>query len=86
MLIVLGGTKIQLRESLKYIVFNIVSSALFVIGVCFLYAVTGTLNMADLSVKISESGQTGLITVIGVLLLLVFGMKGGIFPLYFWLP
>lgn len=42
--------------------------------------------MADLSVKISESGQTGLITVIGVLLLLVFGMKGGIFPLYFWLP
>lgn len=86
MLIVLGGTKIQLRESLKYIVFNIVSSALFVIGVGFLYAVTGTLNMADLSVKISESGQTGLITVIGVLLLLVFGMKGGIFPLYFWLP
>ncbi|MGB9944043.1 proton-conducting transporter membrane subunit, partial [Bacillus subtilis] len=61
MLIVLGGTKIQLRESLKYIVFNIVSSALFVIGVGFLYAVTGTLNMADLSVKISESGQTGLI-------------------------
>ncbi|CUX94676.1 proton transporter component of Na+/H+ antiporter [Bacillus velezensis] len=86
MLIVLGGTKIQLRESLKYIVFNIVSSAFFVIGVGYLYAVTGTLNMADLSVKISESGQTGLITVIGVLLLVVFGLKGGIFPLYFWMP
>lgn len=86
MLIVLGGTKIQLRESLKYIVFNIVSSALFVIGVGFLYAVTGTLNMADLSVKISDSGQTGLITVIGVLFLIVFGLKGGIFPFYFWLP
>ena len=69
-----------------YIVFNIVSSAFFVIGVGYLYAVTGTLNMADLSVKISESGQTGLITVIGVLLLVVFGLKGGIFPLYFWMP
>jgi multicomponent Na+:H+ antiporter subunit D len=86
MLIVLGGTKIQLRESLKYIVFNIVSSAFFVIGVGYLYAVTGTLNMADLSVKISESGQTGLITVIGVLFIVVFGLKGGIFPLYFWMP
>ncbi|MDA1476241.1 Na+/H+ antiporter subunit D [Bacillus changyiensis] len=85
-LIVIGGTKIQLRESLKYIVFNIISSALFVIGVAYLYAVTGTLNMADLSVRISESGQTGLITVIAVLFLIVFGLKGGIFPLYFWMP
>lgn len=74
-LIVIGGTKIQLRESLKYIVFNIISSALFVIGVAYLYAVTGTLNMADLSVRISESGQTGLITVIAVLFLIVFGLK-----------
>ncbi|MDA7028059.1 Na+/H+ antiporter subunit D [Bacillus sp. CLL-7-23] len=85
-LIVIGGTKIQLRESLKYIVFNIISSALFVIGVAYLYAVTGTLNMADLSVRISESGQTGLITVIALLFLIVFGLKGGIFPLYFWMP
>ncbi|SCA87558.1 monovalent cation/H+ antiporter subunit D [Bacillus glycinifermentans] len=85
-LIVIGGTKIQLRESLKYIVFNIISSALFVIGVAYLYAVTGTLNMADLSVRISESGHAGLITVIAVLFLIVFGLKGGIFPLYFWMP
>ncbi|MGE6629902.1 Na+/H+ antiporter subunit D [Bacillus sp. NPDC077027] len=86
MLIVLGGTKAQLRESLKYIVFNIISSALFIVGVACLYAVTGTLNMADLSVKIAESGQTGLLTVISVLFLIVFGLKAGIFPLYFWLP
>jgi multicomponent Na+:H+ antiporter subunit D len=85
-LIVLGGTKIQLRESLKYIVVNIVSSALFVIGVGYLYAVTGTLNMADLSVRISEMQDTGIINVISILFLIVFGLKGGIFPLYFWLP
>lgn len=85
-LIVLGGTKIQLRESLKYIVVNIISSALFVIAVAYLYAVTGTLNMADLSVRISEMQNTGIITVISILFLIVFGLKGAIFPLYFWLP
>ncbi|MGD6817379.1 Na+/H+ antiporter subunit D [Metabacillus sp. 84] len=85
-LMVLGGEKKQLRESIKYITVNIFSSALFVITVAFLYAVTGTLNMADLSVKISEGGQTGLLTVIAILFLIVFGMKGAIFPLYFWLP
>lgn len=77
MLIVLGGSKPRLRESLKYIVFNIISSALFIVGVACLYAVTGTLNMADLSVKIAESGQTGLITVIAILFLIVFGLKAG---------
>ncbi|WP_339254583.1 Na+/H+ antiporter subunit D [Sporosarcina sp. FSL W8-0480] len=86
LLIVLGGEKKQLRESIKYILVNIVSSALFVITVAYLYSVVGTLNMADISVKITEIGQPGIITVIAVLLLIVFGIKGSIFPLYFWLP
>ncbi|QTD42691.1 Na+/H+ antiporter subunit D [Sporosarcina sp. Te-1] len=85
-LIVLGGEKRQLRESIKYILINVVSSALFVITVAYLYSVVGTLNMADISVKIAEIGQPGIITVIAVLMLIVFGIKGSIFPLYFWLP
>ena len=86
LLIVLGGEKKQLRESIKYILVNIVSSALFVITVAYLYSVVGTLNMADISVKIAEIGQPGIITVIAVLMLIVFGIKGAIFPLHFWLP
>ncbi|HWK23559.1 MAG TPA: Na+/H+ antiporter subunit D [Ureibacillus sp.] len=85
-LIVLGGEKPQLRESIKYILVNVISSALFVITVAFLYSVVGTLNMADISLKIAEINQPGIITVIAVLFLLVFGMKAAIFPLYFWLP
>src|SRR5699024_2990483 len=42
--------------------------------------------MADISAKITEVGQTGIITVIAVLFLIVFGIKGALFPLYFWLP
>ncbi len=85
-LLVLGGTKIQLRETIKYILVNVISSALFVIAVAYLYSIVGTLNMAHISVRLNELGQSGIITVIAVLFLIVFGLKGGIFPLYFWLP
>ncbi|MEK3937533.1 Na+/H+ antiporter subunit D [Sporosarcina sp. FSL W7-1349] len=85
-LIVLGGEKKQLRESIKYVLVNVVSSALFVITVAFLYSVVGTLNMADISVKLTEIGPSGIVTVIAILMLIVFGIKGSIFPLYFWLP
>ncbi|MEA3320257.1 MAG: Na+/H+ antiporter subunit D [Bacillota bacterium] len=85
-LIVLGGTRIQLRESIKYLLVNIISSALFVIALAYLYGLVGTLNMADVSDKIAQSGQTDIVTVVAILFLIVFGLKGGIFPLYFWLP
>ncbi|MED4016741.1 Na+/H+ antiporter subunit D [Sutcliffiella cohnii] len=85
-LIVIGGTKIQLRESLKYVLINVISSALFVIAVAYIYAVLGTLNIADLGARVAEYGQTPLLTVIAILFLVVFGLKGGLFPLYFWLP
>lgn len=84
-LIVLGGRKIQLRESLKYVVINILSSWFFLVGIAFLYAQLGTLNMAHLSQLISESGQTGLLTVTSLVFLIVFALKSGLL-LYFWLP
>lgn len=86
LLSVLGGEKKQLRESMKYILVNVVSSALFVITVALLYSVVGTLNMADISVKIAEVNQPGILTTIGILFLVVFGLKAAIFPLFFWLP
>ncbi|RXI99993.1 Na+/H+ antiporter subunit D [Anaerobacillus alkaliphilus] len=85
-LIVHGGTKYQLRESLKYVLINIFASGLFIVGVAYIYGVTGTLNMADLSVKVAELEQQGILNVIAILFLIVFGMKGALFPLYFWLP
>lgn len=86
-LLVIGGTKIQLRESITYILVNITSSALFVIAVGYLYSIVGTLNMAHISQRIAEAGQQpAILTVVAVLFLIVFGLKGAIFPLYFWLP
>lgn len=84
-LIVLGGTKVQLRETLKYILINIISSTLFVAAVAYLYSVTGTLNMAHLSIRVAELGQGGILNVIAVLFLIVFALKAGLF-LFYWLP
>ncbi|MDN4069024.1 Na+/H+ antiporter subunit D [Paenibacillus vini] len=84
-LITFGGEKRQLRESLKYIFTNIISSAFFLMGVAYLYSITGTLNLADLSLKIAEVGQDGLITTVAFLFLIVFALKAGLL-LFFWLP
>ncbi|MCM3761557.1 Na+/H+ antiporter subunit D [Alkalihalobacillus oceani] len=85
-LIVQGGTKYQLRESFKYVVINIFASILFLVGVAYIYSVTGTLNMAHIAERVAELEQVGILNVIAVLFFVVFAMKGGLFPLYFWLP
>ena len=81
-----GGTKFQLRESFKYVVMNMVASAFFLVALAYLYAVTGTLNMADIASRIATMEQQGIINVIAIIFLFVFGAKGALFPLYFWLP
>jgi len=84
-LIVIGGSKRQLRESIKYLLVNILSSALFVTAVAYLYGALGTLNMAHLSQRVAEMGQGDMLNVIAILLMIVFSLKAGLF-LFFWLP
>lgn len=84
-LITLGGTRVQLRESIKYIAINVISSSLFLIAIAYLYGTLGSLNMAHLASLIQESGQTPILTVISLLFLIVFSLKSGLL-LYQWLP
>ncbi|MCF6138005.1 Na+/H+ antiporter subunit D [Pseudalkalibacillus berkeleyi] len=85
-MIVLGGTRQQLRESIKYVLLNLFSSILFVTTVSFLYSVTGTVNMAQLSERVGQVNQDGILTTIAILFFVVFATKGALFPLYFWMP
>ena len=84
-LITLGGTKRQLRESIKYVVINVVASWFFLLALAYLYGSLGTLNMAHLSERVAEAGQDPLLTTIGILFLVVFSVKAGLL-LFFWLP
>ena len=85
-LMVLGGEKAQLHGGIKYVTLNLVSSAVFLAAVGILYGVTGTLNMADLAGKLDGIDRPATVTAVGMLLLIAFGIKAAIFPLFFWLP
>ena len=85
-LIVLGNTPGQLRESIKYVVLNVFSSSLFLLGIGLLYSMVGTLNMADIAQKMAQIENQEMATLTAMIFLVVFGIKGALFPLYFWLP
>jgi multicomponent Na+:H+ antiporter subunit D len=85
-LMVLGGAPGQLREGFKYLVINATASTLFLVAVSLLYSVTASLNMADIAVKAAALPGNPIITLTGIAFLIVFGVKGALFPLYFWLP
>lgn len=87
-LMVHGGGRERLRAGLQYVAFNLVGSALFLIALGLLYGATGTLNMADLAVKLPSlpEGDAALLSTAAVMLFLVFAIKGALVPLQFWLP
>ena len=87
-LMIHGGGSARTRAGIQYIAFNLVGSSLFLFALALLYAVTGTLNMADLATRLPTlpEGDTALLRVAAVMLILVFAIKGALVPLQFWLP
>lgn len=85
-LLTLGGRKAQLEGAVKYMAMNILASTFFLTGVGLLYGITGTLNMADLALKIPEVENQSIVNLTAMFFLIGFGIKSAVFPLYFWLP
>jgi multicomponent Na+:H+ antiporter subunit D len=84
-LLTLGGRAEQVRSGMTYIVISLIASTLFVTTVALLYSATGTVNLAHLATRLDQL-PTGVRTTFAVLLLVVFGIKAAIFPLFSWLP
>src|SRR5690606_25280270 len=85
-LITMGGEKIQIEGAVKYVTMNLLASIIFLTAIALLYGLTGSLNMADLSLKVAEVQNRTLVNVTAALFFIGFGIKSAIFPLYFWLP
>lgn len=87
-LLVHGQGRERFRMGVHYVVLNLVASGLFLIGLSLVYAATGTLNMADVGQRLVQlQGDTLLFArAAAFVLLVVFGLKAAMLPLYFWLP
>ncbi len=83
-----GGGAARSRAGFHYVVLNLVGSSLFLIAAGLLYGSAGTLNMADLGAWLArgDGAELPTVRVAAALLLVVFGLKAALAPLYFWLP
>lgn len=83
-----GGGRLRVKAGLHFVVINLAGSTLFLFAVGTLYGVTGTLNMADLALKLAHTlpDNLALIETAGLLLFGVFALKAALLPLYLWLP
>jgi multicomponent Na+:H+ antiporter subunit D len=85
-LIVLGREKIQFDGGVKYVMINLFSTLLFIMGIGLLYGMTGTLNLAALHGAVQSVPNPSVLMAVAGIFITAFGIKAGIFPLFFWLP
>ncbi|MGF6157221.1 multicomponent K+:H+ antiporter subunit D [Ensifer sp. KUDG1] len=83
-----GSGPLRVKAGLHYVAINLAASSLFLIGVSLIYGATGTLNMADLSMKLATlSPEDRQMVEVGAGVLgVAFLVKAGMWPLSFWLP
>ena len=85
-LLVWGQTPPQFDAAVKYVVINLLATLLLLMGLALLYGLTGTLNMAHMHQIISTHEVKPLLTAVAFVFMAAFGIKAGLFPLFFWLP
>ncbi len=85
-LLVIGSSKKQLRATFLYMTVNVIATVFLLIGIGLLYSTTGTLNFADIAI-LSERIEDGrMMSLISMIFLVVFSIKGALFPMFIWLP
>ena len=84
-LLTIGASKDRVRAGISYVMVSMVSSLVFLFGIALVYAATGTLNLAELAVRL-DGVTDGTRTALFAVLLVAFGIKAAVFPLSTWLP
>jgi multicomponent Na+:H+ antiporter subunit D len=76
----------DIKQAFPYVALNLVGGCLFLVAVGMCYAVFGTLNMGLIAERAALLGDHPVVGTVAVMLFVVFGIKAGVFPLYYWLP
>ena len=84
-LLTLGASAERVRAGASYVMVSMVSSLIFLAGIAFAYATTGTLNLAEMAVRLDDVPDDTRNALYAVLLV-AFGIKAAVFPLSAWLP
>jgi multicomponent Na+:H+ antiporter subunit D len=84
-LITLEGNDTQIRSGTTYVVINVLESMLLLLAIALIFAATGTLSMAELPERLAALPD-GVALGLNLMLLIAFGLKAAVFPLFSWLP
>jgi multicomponent Na+:H+ antiporter subunit D len=84
-LIAIGGKKSMLA-AFRYLLIGTIGASLYLLGVGYMYALTGTLNMADMAVRAAEFLHYPLFALAVACFVIGFGIKMALFPLHGWQP
>lgn len=73
-------------SAFKYVVVGTIGACFYLVGVGYLYIITGSLNMAQLAGLLPALSDSNVVLVAGVFFTIGMGIKMGLFPLHTWLP
>lgn len=76
----------EIEASFKYLVMGAIGSVFILLGIAMLYGAVGSLNIADISVRISEMADRSFILLSTALFIVGFGLKAAFVPFHSWLP
>jgi multicomponent Na+:H+ antiporter subunit D len=85
-LVAFGTEKHELEAAFKYAVMGTLGSLFILIGIVWLYAMTSTLNMADMAVQLQTREAGLLLVLVAAIFLMGFGLKAALVPFHAWLP
>jgi multicomponent Na+:H+ antiporter subunit D len=85
-LISMGRDRRALNAAFQYLVMGTIGATFILIGIGFLYMMTGTLNMQDLATRLPAVTDTRTVRAGFAFLTVGIGLKLALFPLHLWLP
>lgn len=84
-LMTLGSQLKQINAGIRYVFLNLLISTLFLVSLGIVYSTVGTLNLAHLAIRMPDTPRSVQLLIAGTLLV-AYGSKAGLFPLFSWLP